>query len=127
VIAPLHKAAFTNCKRSFHRLNVFLLSKIQKSGIVFKRIYKNLHTVFGYGQPKTLTVDISNSLGVIVLTDKHTNTQTDTTENNTTLTAWVVNTQLKPPHCHGGIWVGVLGGFYRVLLFFFGWVVPAAI
>jgi len=35
--------------------------------------------------------DISNGSGVIVLTDKQTDTQTDATENNTTLTTLVVN------------------------------------
>jgi len=36
--------------------------------------------------------DISDGSGVIVLTDRQTNTQTGTTENNTTLAVWVVIT-----------------------------------
>ena len=36
--------------------------------------------------------DISNGSGVIVLTDRQTNTQTDTTENNSTLAARVIVT-----------------------------------
>jgi len=36
--------------------------------------------------------DISNGLGVIVLTDRQTKSQTDITENNTTLAAQVVKT-----------------------------------
>jgi len=34
--------------------------------------------------------NISNGSGVIVVTDRQTNTQTDITENNTTLATWVV-------------------------------------
>jgi len=41
--------------------------------------------------PSKLCDDISNGSGVIMLTDRQTNTQTDTTENNTILTVQVVN------------------------------------
>ena len=41
--------------------------------------------------------DISNSLGVIVLTDIRSNTQTDTTENNTSLASQAVFSCMRLP------------------------------
>jgi len=83
VIALVHKAAFKNCKRSFRTLHVFSAHQQHQNTEEWncfqtdnKRKYKNLHTVFWLCQPKTLTDDICNGSGVIVLTDKQTHKRT---------------------------------------------------